>query len=727
MTCSEINFGSLIDRSRVLVSLCIGISSAPDRRFHIFNNPGKMKSSKYRPEIDGLRAIAVLGVLLFHANLGVPGGYVGVDVFFVISGYLITGIILRAQEKNSFSLLEFWERRIRRIFPALTAMLLATLAVGCYILLPDDLEEFGQSAIAQTLFVANIFFWRDTGYFAGPAELKPLLHTWSLAVEEQFYFFLPVLLIVLKNQSRQRVFNILLLGTIVSFVISAYGAFNHSGATFFLLPTRAWELSFGCLLAAAPWKAKSRPKRDRLMAVSGLLGILGSMFLFDSKTPFPGLAALPSVAGTTAVIYATNSTRNCAVGRLLSIKPLVFVGLISYSLYLWHWPVIVYLKYATEEITTANLSLALIVIALLAVLSWRFIERPFRERTFLGSTKAVLLSSCGVSFVLISLASFLIYSEGLKNRFPEYASALLEDTRWIGSEYGLPTDDLVRRDVLPVLGLTERDASGQLDFVLWGDSHGLVMSYIFDDVANELGLRGVAIARHGRSPLPNVWKVADTTTWEIEKELKVGESILSFLAKERPRNLFLVSRWSSKCEGMTSVEIAANPNADSSASMVVDAEVVEVTPESSSKAITRQLANLVRKCEKLGIAVWIVKQVPESAEPQPAKDLLRWQIGWSSTLRDEQVSVSYHNLRQRWPRLIFNSLVSEELKVRFLDPAPYFFDHKGRHQTYFGGRSLYRDDDHLTRWGAERMRPLILNALTSIRPQPAADPVLKGK
>lgn len=685
-----------------------------------------MTSSSYRPEIDGLRAIAVLSVVLYHANLGVPGGYVGVDVFFVISGYLITGIILRAQEADRFSLLEFWERRLRRIFPALSAMVVATLGVACYVMLPNELEDVGKSAIAQALFVANVFFWQDTNYFAGPAELKPLLHTWSLAVEEQFYFLLPVLLIALKKQSRQRIFNILITVTIVSFLASLYGVIHHDGATFFLLPTRAWELCFGCLLAASPWKTVSRPKVDHLIAVVGLIGVLGSMFLLDSQTPFPGLAALPSVAGATAILYATGSSENCAVGRLLAFRPLVFVGLISYSLYLWHWPVLVFMKYAGVEVTAANVWLFFVVIGSLAVVSWWFIEKPFREQRLLSRRKTVFLSSIAVSFVCVGLAAVVVYTEGLKSRFQGELLTLVEDTEWRGFEYRHPSYAAVRRDTLPALGVVPEE-SGKLDFVLWGDSHGMVMSYLFDDVSKQLGLSGVVIARAGRVPLPNVWNAADTTKAKINQELIFGRNVLAFLAKERPRNLFLVSRWSAKCEGMSAIEVLSNPSGAGNAGMVVDAEVVDVSPGNCANAVARQLANLIRTCEQLGIAVWIVKQVPECGEAQPAKDLLLRRTGVLGARPDTPALVADHDLRQQLPTRVFNSLAAGESKVKFLNPSPYFYDANDLHQMSSDGRAFYRDDDHLTRWGLERLRPLFLKTLTSIRSQAAANQVSGGQ
>ena len=225
---------------------------------------------KYRPDVDGLRAVAVMLVLLYHGGLGFSGGYVGVYVFFVISGFLITGLILKEQKAGTFSLRGFWARRIRRIIPAAATMALVTLAAGYFLLFPSDYEELGRSAVAQQLLVSNIFFWRHTGYFAGASELKPLLHTWSLAVEEQFYLGYPFLLLLLARFKRRMAFGVLVGLALASLAVAEYGVWNHPSPTFFFLPTRAWELLLGALICFLPEPVRVRP---RLLAAATLLSL----------------------------------------------------------------------------------------------------------------------------------------------------------------------------------------------------------------------------------------------------------------------------------------------------------------------------------------------------------------------------------------------------------------------------------------------------------------------
>ena len=299
---------------------------------------------KYRAYIDGLRAIAVLAVLFFHADIGCGGGYVGVDVFFVISGYLITGLILKDLDGGQFQLVKFWERRVRRILPAVAVVLLACLATGWFLLFSLDFKELGESVLAQALLVSNIYFWRESGYFAQAAEMKPLLHTWSLAVEEQFYLLFPFLLIAFKRFSRKSLVPGILLLCCISFSLSVYCSYRHASVNFYFLPTRAWELLLGSFLAAIPAQRTSTRWLTESLSSGGLLAILCAVFFYGPDTRFPGISALLPCVGAALIIWANDHTLTC-VGKLLAIRPVVFIGLISYSLYLWHWPMLVFASY----------------------------------------------------------------------------------------------------------------------------------------------------------------------------------------------------------------------------------------------------------------------------------------------------------------------------------------------------------------------------------------------
>lgn len=260
---------------------------------------------KYRGDIDGLRAIAVLAVLLFHTEVpGFPGGFVGVDVFFVISGYLITSIILKDIEANRFSIARFYERRIRRIFPALFPVMAFVVLVGTYLFDAEAFKELGQSITATTLFSSNILFWRKGGYFAAPSLQKPLLHTWSLAVEEQFYIVFPLALLVIARYFKGKYLPWVLMAFVLSFGASVYGVIHDPGATFYLVPTRAWELMVGSILALGVLPVPVATWQKNLLGFGGIILVVLSITLYSEATPFPGIAALMPVMGSALVIWS---------------------------------------------------------------------------------------------------------------------------------------------------------------------------------------------------------------------------------------------------------------------------------------------------------------------------------------------------------------------------------------------------------------------------------------
>jgi peptidoglycan/LPS O-acetylase OafA/YrhL len=295
----------------------------------------------YRPEIDGLRALAVIPVILFHAGFSAfSGGFVGVDIFFVISGYLITGILIRELEEQNFSIITFYERRARRILPALYFVILICVPFAWAWMLPEDLKDFFQSIVAVLFFASNVLFFTENGYFDGPSEEKPLLHTWSLAVEEQYYIFFPLLLLLLWRFGKRPVFHVLTVFALFSLVLSELTWRTNPDANFFLAHTRAWELLAGAL--AAFYVSKAGVKDSNTLSSIGLIVILASIFLYDDSIPFPSIYALLPVLGTVCLILFAHP--KTMVFYLLSRPVFVGIGLISYSAYLWHQPILVFLK-----------------------------------------------------------------------------------------------------------------------------------------------------------------------------------------------------------------------------------------------------------------------------------------------------------------------------------------------------------------------------------------------
>ncbi len=376
----------------------------------------------YRSDIDGLRTLAVLPVILFHLDIGIfTGGYVGVDVFFVISGYLITSIIARELTAGNFSVLRFYERRFRRILPALCFVVLACLIAGLIVLSPHDLSEMGRSVAATALFSSNFLFWNQAGYFDAATELKPLIHTWSLAVEEQFYIVFPLLLGLLWKRASRHVVWILSAILVVSLALSVIGVAQAWSAAYFLLPFRAWELLVGSLLAVAALpQARSRWLQEALGTL-GLLGIVLPAILLEAGSPFPGINAVPPVLGAALLIHVgAGGTRSVAT-RLLSLRPIVLIGLLSYSLYLWHWPLIVFARFLTLSDITPRMAVTLLALTfLMSWISWRFVERPFRTGLLTGQ-RALLTASVVAIGLTAAAGAALVVGKGVPSRFPELA------------------------------------------------------------------------------------------------------------------------------------------------------------------------------------------------------------------------------------------------------------------------------------------------------------------
>ena len=337
----------------------------------------------YRPDIDGLRAISILFVFAYHLGVfRVFGGFIGVDVFFVISGFLISSILFREMEESRFSLLAFYGRRVRRIFPALAGMILFTAGAAGIYLLPSQREGFTRSLLAAVFSVSNIYFLQQSHYFH-PNWSKPLLHTWSLGVEEQFYVLFPLFLIAVRRCLPGRFREAILSVTAFSFLSSVYGVYAYPAETFYLPATRLWEFLLGTMICLDLFPAIHSSIGRNALSALGLLLVVVSAFVYSGRTHFPGLPALVPCLGTVLIIVA-GETGTSVVGRLLSMKPLVFIGLISYSLYLYHWPIIVFqqismIQFRHASDRTINTTILLFSL-LIATLSWRLVESPFRKR-----------------------------------------------------------------------------------------------------------------------------------------------------------------------------------------------------------------------------------------------------------------------------------------------------------------------------------------------------------
>ena len=443
----------------------------------------------YRSDIDGLRAIAILGVVAYHVGIpGITGGFAGVDVFFVISGYLITQLLARElAASGSVSLANFYARRMRRILPALVVVVLASVAASCVLQPIAERQELARSALAAMAFVANYFFMSlSGGYFDGAAELKPLLHLWSLSVEEQFYVVWPLLLLAISRAAHRQVHRRRMryaIGAIVigSFAWSAWLVDHDLPATFFSAPARAWELGIGALLALGPEPGSDRPKLRRIAAAGGALLVLAAFTLLQSATRFPGPAALPAVLGAALLIWGNGRPSTTLLYRSLTSRPMVAIGLTSYGWYLWHWPILSLLRGATlMRAGVGSAFIAALLAYVLAALSLKYIEMPWRRGAFVRGTPPTTVLRWGVAcmaaIAVVASGTWAWATYGPRSAREQLAArvdgdkpadanydCLLQPDTWTGT---LPLEEC------------RFGAAGEVDLVLWGDSHAMALAPI---------------------------------------------------------------------------------------------------------------------------------------------------------------------------------------------------------------------------------------------------------
>ena len=445
----------------------------------------------YRREIDGLRALAVLPVIFFHCGFQTfSGGFVGVDVFFVISGYLITSVIIAEKQAGTFTLINFYERRARRILPALFIVMFACLPFAWLWLIPSDMKDFSRSLVAVSGFASNVLFWRTSGYFDATAELKPLLHTWSLAVEEQYYLFFPIFLMLTWRLRKRWILSMLFIVAVVSLAATQWGSVNEPIATFYLLPTRGWELLIGVFIAFYFCNQGNPDQSSLLNQLGGAIGfllIIYAIFAFDKQTPFPSSYTLIPTIGAGLII--SFSTRQTLVGKLLGNKCFVGLGLISYSAYLWHYPLLAFAKHRSVD-EPSKLLLAMLAAAsvMLAYFSWKYVETPFRSKQRFDRNRVFLYGAAGsIFFIVIGL--FGHFTKGYISRFDSQSLRYLMPNKVEGDGcvfQSLNEDSAIR---FCYFG----DPVGKKSFLLYGDSHSVALLPELDIDFRQRQIRGIRV------------------------------------------------------------------------------------------------------------------------------------------------------------------------------------------------------------------------------------------
>jgi peptidoglycan/LPS O-acetylase OafA/YrhL len=652
----------------------------------------------YRADIDGLRAVAVVAVVLYHAHLGpFAGGFIGVDVFFVISGYLIVGLILDEIAEARFSIATFYERRMRRLFPALFVLLAFCCVAAYFVFLPTEFEMFGHSVVATAAYVSNFLFWSEAGYFDAPPELKPLLHTWSLAVEEQFYLIFPAFLIALTKYRKHWLTRAMWIVAIVSFAISAASLVKHPDTAFYLPHTRMWELTIGALLVSERIPRVTTTTLRTVLAAVGLASIAASAILYSSWTPFPGPAALLPCLGAALVIHAGRDGTS-PIHAFLSTRPVVYVGLISYSLYLWHWPLLVFARALTVRPLTA-LEATLLVAAsfALAHLSWRFVEAPFRSRPPRFTRRQIFGSATAATLTMIAIGGFVAMNAGLPNRVPsDVATAaaggvdLDLDFRRQCSNFG---PEQVSVDVLCRLGAT----AGTPTFVLWGDSHAFAIAAMVAAAADDEHASGIFAGSGGCAPLLGVSR---TTRRAFPCE-EFNDDVVNLIRNDAAlRTVVIASRWSLTADGRRYLTEAG---ADT---FVRDAQSNDVSREENRAVFARGFERTVAALRDTGKHVVVVGPIPEVGYDVPttmARNL------WFDRGISIEPTVAAFLDRQRF---VLDTLESAQTRYGFDLVQPYrSLCDTERCSVGTREHPYYADDNHLSRTGAMTLKPLLAGKL----------------
>ena len=654
--------------------------------------------TKYRPDIDGLRAIAVSSVVLFHAGFtAMSGGFVGVDVFFVISGYLITANLHGDLLGGRFSIAAFYERRARRILPALFAMI-AGACLGAALFLPDDLKLFAGSAVATVLSLSNLFFFRHTGYFDIGATTSPLLHTWSLAVEEQFYLvFPPVLWLAarLARGRRGRLIATLAALWALSFGFSLWQVAHDQRAAFYLPFARAWELLTGSLLAAGAAPASHRRWMREAGGAAGLALIGGTIFLLPSTASFPGLNALAPCLGAALVIWAGQGQVGPStwVARALQLRPVVFVGLISYSLYLWHWPLLVFARYYSLADLGPVARIAVVGLSLLAATaSWGFVERPFRRRRLLARRPVLFGAAALASLAVCVCGGAVVLAKGLPQRLTPAAAVLAagadDHNAYRDHCFSLTAQDLDAGRVCRI-GV---DDGRRPTLAVWGDSHADAVMAAFDAQARAHGIAAVDLT-HGSCP-----PLLDVEVHEREDNLcpPLAAAAVALIERYDIRKVVLAGRWAGYAEGRLYAPGAPPVVLRESGASAGSA------PSDNHALFAESLERTLARLRGDGRQVYVVMPIPEV--DRPVSETLARAAAFHRTLDFAPTRTAYDE-RQRFVRATLDRLAARYGVIE-IDPATRLCGLE-RCRLTLDGHPLYYDADHLSVHGAMFLAPLV--------------------
>jgi peptidoglycan/LPS O-acetylase OafA/YrhL len=633
----------------------------------------------YRSEIDGLRALAVVPVVLYHAGFAIfGGGFVGVDVFFVISGYLITSNIYTDLAGRRFSIMDFYERRIRRILPALYLVMIACLLFASIWLFPREFADVGRSVVAVCQFTSNMFFNKKIDYFNSNTETWPLIHTWSLAVEEQFYLFFPLLLTFSRRLKRKSLIALLAALSAVSLGWAEWESGVDPQSDFYLLPTRAWELGFGAIVALIPKNGLALGHRlTEALAWIGLASLGYAIFYFRPDMPLPGLWSLAPVGGSALLIAFATAQTQC--GKWLGARPLVGLGLVSYSAYLWHQPLFAFarFRFAVPDGGWAVLALSATSFAL-AYASWRFVERPFRDRTrFSGAF--IFIAALVTGLTLVAVSRVIVINHGFPIRMPA-----IEGEADVGAYRNecLDLHDLSPGRLAEMDACQLGDRTAKLDFLLIGDSHAAALADGIDAAAFRRGRHGLLVAANACLPILGL-----EGQFPRSKEAcrRVHESLIDLIDHFGIGLVLMHARWRAiDEEGVVSAG--------------------DLKSKSPLQAISEHLLDTLTRFQSHGARVTIITDTPRA--PFRVPDILTRKALYKLDV-EERPSLTAYFQQNSGARRIFEE-PNIRAHARIFDVYPFFCPptNGGFCDVAERGHPYFWDDNHLASFGSLALSPL---------------------
>lgn len=648
---------------------------------------------KYRKDIDGLRALSVLIVIFFHYGLpGFAGGFVGVDIFFVISGYLISSIIIKELNENKFSFLKFYERRIRRIFPALFFIIIVTTVFGYFLFDFISFRDLGRTIAATSVFGSNAYFYlKVNDYFAAPNN--PLLHTWSLAVEEQFYILYPASLFLIYKFQKRYVNYYLVIAALASFIFCVIKVNHNQPLSFYSPATRAWEPLAGVLLSVSLYPAIKNKTLNQVLALTGLGLILIALFAVSNITTYPSYNTLLPIAGASLLIY-TGKNGSTVVSKLLSLNPVVFIGKISYSLYLWHWVLLIALKTVrVEAISPVEVVLLTILTFLLSYLSWRFIEQPFRNKQIFANRNKLFAAAAVVSIAIFGFGYYVHKTSGMRGRHTQ-SKLMLEIEKKENGWQALNKADKKTAKLTPQKDLF-RIGNTKLDpqYLLWGDSHAKALVAGFDSAAKAKNVGIYFATGAGTPPLLGARRLNHKPDGAI-----IAKKVLTFLSTHpNIKTVFLAARWN------------YYENNNDQGMILEDDSVKKTGVHDNRRVFENGLIATVKAIRAMGKNVIVITDVP-AMDAMPIVYINERKLFYPKKQLNDLTpdTGAYYKLNVNALNL-FNRLQKDSL-IEVLPVYEKFFANN-RFILEENHHLLYRDEQHLSYYGSTKLARVLSGAI----------------